>query len=116
MVDLPRNSHSKGKLRTINLLAPTSLDQLIFTLKILYTLVTKQATLMRRSTVQSLSLHLVFPALTFWRALFVDQKTEGRHHLLRQGWQSQLDDDPQPEATDAVAEQSGANVIKLFCP
>ena len=63
---------------------------------------------------QSLSLHLVFPAPTLWRALFVDQKTEGRHHLLRQAWQSQLDDDPQSEATDAVAERSGDDLMKRF--
>jgi hypothetical protein len=42
----------------------TSLDQLIFKLKILLTLVTKQATLTRRSTVLSLPLQLVFPADT----------------------------------------------------
>jgi hypothetical protein len=42
-------------------LTPTSLDQLIFTLKILFTFFTKQATLMRRSTVMNLPLWLVFP-------------------------------------------------------
>jgi hypothetical protein len=38
-----------------------SLDQLIFKLKIVFAFVTKQATLMRRSTVLSLPLQFVFP-------------------------------------------------------
>ncbi len=46
---------------TIDILAQTSLDPLIFKLKKLFTLVTKQATLIRRSTVLSLPLQLVFP-------------------------------------------------------
>ncbi len=43
-------------LSTNDLFALTSLDQLLFVLKILFTYVTKQATLMRRSTVLSLPL------------------------------------------------------------
>jgi len=50
-----------GRLSTVDLLALTSLDQLISILKILFTFVAKQATLMRRSTVLSLPLQLVFP-------------------------------------------------------
>jgi hypothetical protein len=53
----------KRWLSTVNLLVLTSLDQLIFKLKILFTFVTKQVTLMRRSTVLSLPLQLVFPDL-----------------------------------------------------
>jgi hypothetical protein len=51
-----------GRLGTIDLLVLTSLKQLLLGLKILFTVVTKPATIMRRSTVQSLSLQLVFPA------------------------------------------------------
>ncbi len=39
----------------------TRLIQLIFIMKMLFTFVTKQATLMRKSTVLSLPLQLVFP-------------------------------------------------------
>jgi hypothetical protein len=48
-------------ISTVDLLALISLDQLLFILKILFTYVTQQATLMRRSTVLSLPLQLVFP-------------------------------------------------------
>jgi len=44
----------KGNLSTVDLLVLTSLDRLIFSLKILFT---KQATLVRRSTVLSLPVH-----------------------------------------------------------
>jgi hypothetical protein len=51
-------------MSTVDLLVLTSLDTLLFTLKILFPFDTKQATLMRRSTVLSLLLQLVFPGLT----------------------------------------------------
>jgi hypothetical protein len=58
----PVKSYWGGRLSTFDLLVLTSLDQLIFKLKILFFLFfTKQATLMRRSTVLSLPPHLVFP-------------------------------------------------------
>ncbi len=44
----------KGKASVIDLLVLTTLYLLIFKLKILFTFFTKQATLMRRSTVLSL--------------------------------------------------------------
>ncbi len=44
----------------VDLLVLTGLDQLLFILKKLFTLVTKQAILTRRSTVVSLSLQPVF--------------------------------------------------------
>jgi len=53
-------SYRGGRLSTVDLLVLTRLDQLIFILKILFTSVTKQATLMRRSTVLILPLQLVF--------------------------------------------------------
>jgi hypothetical protein len=49
---------------TVDLLILTSLDQLIFVLKVLFTLFTKQATLTRRSTVLSLPPQLVFPDIS----------------------------------------------------
>jgi hypothetical protein len=49
------------KLVTVDLLVLTSLDQLILKLKILFGFVTKQATLMRKSTVLSIPLQLGFP-------------------------------------------------------
>jgi hypothetical protein len=45
----------------VDLLVLTILDQLLSILKILFTFVAEQATLMRRSTVLSFSLQLVFP-------------------------------------------------------
>jgi hypothetical protein len=45
----------------VDFLGLTSLDYLVFKLKILFTFITKQATLMWRSNVLSLSLQLVFP-------------------------------------------------------
>jgi hypothetical protein len=61
-------NHSKtydremGRLRTVDLLVLTSLDQLIFMLNILFTFITKLATLMKRSIVLSLPPQLVFAA------------------------------------------------------
>jgi hypothetical protein len=50
----------------VDLLAQRSLDQLLLQLKILFTYVTKQSTLMGRSTVlMSLPLQLVIPGDTF---------------------------------------------------
>ena len=52
----------RGRLSTVALFVITSLDQLLVILKTLFTFFPKQATLMRRSTVQSLPLQLGFPA------------------------------------------------------
>jgi hypothetical protein len=60
-----REALLEGRLNTVDLLVLTSLDQLIFILKILFTCFTQQATLMRRSTVLSLPLQLVFPGEAF---------------------------------------------------
>jgi hypothetical protein len=49
-----------GNGHLVDLLVLTSLDQLIFVLKCLIIFVTKQSPFMRRSTVLSLSLQLVF--------------------------------------------------------
>ncbi len=62
----PWNPYWKGRLSTIDLLVLTSFDQLLVLLKILFTYLTKQLTLMRRSTVLlSLPLQLEFPALSY---------------------------------------------------
>jgi hypothetical protein len=50
-----------GRLSTVDLLALTSLDRLLLILHTLFTCFTKQVNLMRRSTVLSLPLPLVFP-------------------------------------------------------
>ncbi len=55
-------SYIGGRLSTIDLLVLTSLDQLGFILKILFSFLTKQATLMRSLSVLSLPPQLVFPA------------------------------------------------------
>ncbi len=60
-MDMPWNPYWRGRLSTVDLLVLTSLDQLIFILKILFTFITKQLTLLRRSTVLCLPLQLVFP-------------------------------------------------------
>jgi hypothetical protein len=49
------------RFSTVDLLVLTSLDQLLFMLEILFAFVTKQAILIRRSTVLSLLVQLVFP-------------------------------------------------------
>ncbi len=72
---LAGKSYRRGKLSTVDLLVLTSLGQLVFILKLLFSFVTKYAALMRRSTVLSLPLQLVFlgfkmhliPAPTSWR-------------------------------------------------
>jgi hypothetical protein len=53
----PRKSYWRGMLSTVDLLVLTSLDQSLFILKILFTFITKQATIMR-STVLSLPLSI----------------------------------------------------------
>jgi hypothetical protein len=55
----------KGRLSTVDLIVPTALDQLLIILNILFTVVEKQARLMRRSIVLSLSLQLEFPGECF---------------------------------------------------
>jgi hypothetical protein len=57
----PGKSYRRGRLSTVDLLVLTSLDRLLFILKILLNSFTKQATLMRRSTVLSIPRYLVFP-------------------------------------------------------
>ncbi len=44
------NTYRRGRLSIVGLLVIASLDQVIFILKILFSLVTKQANLTRRST------------------------------------------------------------------
>ncbi len=58
----PGKPYWRGRLSTVDLLVLTGLDQLLLIVKILFTFFTNQATLMRRSTVLSFSLRLVFPA------------------------------------------------------
>jgi hypothetical protein len=53
----------RGRLSTVDLLLLFSSDQLYFMLKILFTSFARQAALIRRSTVLSLSPQLVFPDL-----------------------------------------------------
>ncbi len=93
-------SYWRGRLGTVNLLVLTSLDQLLFKLKILWTFFTKQATLMRRSSVLSLPPQLVFPGtgrrclsvtviLIFHISLFAGSSllAVGSRYLVRGSWQ-----------------------------
>ncbi len=68
-----RETLLKGKARYSWPPVLTCLDQLLFKMKIIFTFLTKQATLTRRSTVQSLLPQLVvFPGQTinrFWKCL-----------------------------------------------
>jgi len=57
----PGKSYRGGRFSTVDLLVLTSFEQLIFIVKILFSFFTKQATLMKRSTVLSLPPQLVFP-------------------------------------------------------
>ncbi len=58
-------SYRRGRFCTVDLLALTSLDQLLFILKISFSFLVKQPILMRRSTVLSLSFQLVFPVYIY---------------------------------------------------
>ncbi len=60
---LSKEALLKGRLITVDLLIRTSLDQLLLILKISFTLFTKHATLIRRSTVLRHPLRLVFHVL-----------------------------------------------------
>ncbi len=60
---LPENPYWKGRLSTLDQLVLTSLDLLLYIIKIWFTFDTKQITKMRRSTVLSLPFQLVFPAI-----------------------------------------------------
>ncbi len=55
------NPYRRGKISTVDLHLLTSLVQLIFKMKKLFTFLIKQATLLRRSTVLSRPLQLEFP-------------------------------------------------------
>ncbi len=52
----PGKSYWRGRLSTVNLFGLTCFDQLFFIFEILFTFLAKQVTLMRRSTVLSLTL------------------------------------------------------------
>ncbi len=93
-------SYWRGRLSTVDLIVLTSLDQLLFKLKILWTFFTKQANIMRRSTVSSLPPHLVFPGtgrrclsvtviLIFHISLFAGSSllAVGSRYLVRGSWQ-----------------------------
>ncbi len=60
---LSREPYWRGQQSTVDLLVLTSLVQQFLIVQTLFTFLTKQATLMRRSTVLSLPFQLVFPDL-----------------------------------------------------
>ncbi len=60
----------KGRLSTVDVLVLTSLYQLLSILKILFTFFTKQAMLIRRSTVQRLPLSVSVPCPNVLRTFF----------------------------------------------
>jgi hypothetical protein len=66
----------------VALLVQTSLDQLLLTLRILLTSFTKQGSLMRRSTVLSLSLQLVFPGFVDGNLLSENGVKLSSYHIL----------------------------------
>ncbi len=68
-------SHWRGRLSTVDLLVLTSSNQLLLILKLLFTFFTKDATLMRRSTVLSLNPQLIFPGQGFESILAKQGKT-----------------------------------------
>ena len=61
VADHAGNPTEEERVSTNDLLVLTTIDELLFISKILFTFVTKQATLTRRSTVLSLPLQLAFP-------------------------------------------------------
>ncbi len=72
-----------GRLSIIDLFVLTSLDQLLLRMKNIIYFFTKQASLMRSSTVLSLYLPLVFPVLScFFDSLEKFDKNVGRLQCL----------------------------------
>ncbi len=59
----PGNPYWRGRISTVDLLVQTTLDHSLFILNIWFTCVTKEAVLIRRSTVLSLPLQLSFHGL-----------------------------------------------------
>ncbi len=81
----PGNPYSEVKLSTVDLLVLSSLDQLLFQLKILFIFVKNQATVMWRSSVLSLPLQIVFPGPTFHSLIgstSFGQKNLAQRHLI----------------------------------
>ena len=75
---IPGKPYWRGRLSTVDLLILTSLDQLIFILKVFIGILKKQVTLMRRSNVQSHPFQLMFPGYSYNILLFkvvMDQYT-----------------------------------------
>ncbi len=60
----PEKHYWKGRLSTVDLLVQSRFNQALFIFKLLLAFITKQAFLMRRSSVLSFPLKLVFPAWT----------------------------------------------------
>jgi hypothetical protein len=79
----PRNPCRRGKLGTVDLLALPSLDEVVLILKMLFTSFMRQAILMRRSTVLSRPLKLMFPGQTDGRKNGWKDSQTGR---LKDGW------------------------------
>ena len=75
-------SYWGGRLSTVVLFVLTSLAQLIFILKILFSFFTKQATLVRRSTVLCLPPQLVFPGA----ALAVATLGNSKPNTAKRAW------------------------------
>ncbi len=69
LLSLSKEVLLKGRLSMVDLLVLSSLDQLLFIMKILFRCFTKQATLLRRSTVPSLPPQLVFPGLPIFMSM-----------------------------------------------
>ncbi len=84
-MEVAGNPYWRGRLSTVDLLVLTSLDRVLFILKILFNFLKKQATLTRRSTVLSLLLKLVFPALALNVVKFLTA-TRGGSDLHLSGW------------------------------
>ncbi len=77
---LPGKSYRVGRLSTVDILVLTRLDQLIFSIENIIFLFTKQATLMRRSTVQSLRPELAFPCV---KIVIYDHKGNAIYYNLQ---------------------------------
>jgi hypothetical protein len=79
----PGKPYWRGRLSTVDLLVLTSLNQLLFTFKIFFTLFTKQGNLTRRWTVLSFPLQLVFPDWTLKALINIQIKERTRKFIDR---------------------------------
>jgi hypothetical protein len=91
---------------TVDLLVLTNLDQLLFIIKILFKCFIKQAALLRRLTVLSLPLQLVFPATSIHYSTIKPESSSSSRPISEEF---------SATSPSCPPRTPGADVINLFC-